>query len=459
MRWVGFLPALLGLALGQVTNFGAVPVEQGSISTEAQLRDLLRQPGAMHIVVPELTNWTFYLAQLHQPYGSTSVYVNRPEARKYCGAINTNANLSLVKVLASEETPRPAGFILPPSGGNLQGTLMEGEGLYKEMVLSKLPDPLAAWYGVIGPKPGRAYVYGSPSQGNLKAQVYLRELTWVQDSYPSLIGSYSFAAPWNGQLQVDLGRGAENLRVVGYDPTTPYRGQTLRVQDASGQDVGYVVVSSQVNRRVAGVSGVDVASEQGCDSLWDGRTLVLDLGDGPEQFYLSGCYTWREGLFGTLLRGGCNIYDSAGRLRGVPQQGGGRTFYGMYLVYGDSRCGFGNGYSWSIYRLRYETAKISESVTLYARRWRQTQREVYKGEFPVLPGGKVVVEGATYSIPELASYLMNSSITLKYARKSPLVSYLSRQIGLEEGSLVDNRLGLANPPERPKPLREFCLAP
>lgn len=458
MRLVGLLPALLGLALGQVTNFGAVPVEQGSISTEAQLRNLLQQPGAMHIVVPEITNWTFYLAQLHQPYGSTSVYVHRPEARKHCGAINTNANLSLVKVLASEEVPRPTGFILPPNGGNLQGTLMEGEGLYKEMVLSKLPDPLAAWYGVIGPKPGRAYVYGSPSQGNLKAQVYLRELTWVQDGYPSLIGSYSFAAPWNGQLQVNLGRGAENLRVVGYNPGTTYQGQTLRVQDASGQDVGYVVVSSQVNRRVAGVSG-DVASGRGCGGLWNGNMLVLDLGDGPETFYLSGCYTWNEGPLGALLRGGCNIYDSAGRLRGVPQQGGGRTFYGMFLMYGDSSCGYDTGHYWSIYRLRYETAKISESVTLYARRWRQIQREVYKGEFPVLPGGKVVVEGATYSIPELASYLMNSSITLKYARKSPLVSYLSRQIGLEEGSLVDNRLGIAQPPERPKPLREFCQAP
>jgi hypothetical protein len=263
---------------------------------------------------------------------------------------------------------------------------------------------------------------------------------------------------------VNLGRGEETLRVQGYNAATTYTGQQLRVVDASGQDVGYVVITSQVRRTVVGVSNQYAQVDGVCGDLWNnpGRTFQADLGDGPETFVLTNLVQWREGLFGALLRGGADIYDSAGRLRGVPYRGGsGGTHYGYFNLYGASWCWGGTAYSWKIYRLQYDTRKVSESVTLYARRWRQVTQEAYKGDFPVLPGGRIVVEGATYSIPELAGYLASSSVQLKYAKDSPLISYLARQMGLEEGSLVNNRLlaGVAAPPERPKPLSAFCQNP
>jgi len=457
---------LAGLVLAQLTNFGNMPISQGSVSTQSQLEALMRTPGTLHILTPEATNWSFYLANLHRRVGPSYVYVTKPEARRLCSLANGNytGNYAIVRVVPTEERPRPVAFILPPADGDLKGILFEGEGIYREMVLLNLPDPLYAWYSVVGPKVGRAYVYGSPSAGNLRAQVYLRETTWVQDTYPSLIGSYSFASPWNATLQVNLGRGEETLRVQGYNATTTYTGQQLRVVDASGQDVGYVVITSQVQRTVVGVSNQYAQVDGVCGDLWNnpGRTFQADLGDGPETFILTNLVQWREGLFGALLRGGADIYDSAGRLRGVPYTGGsGRIHYGYFNLYGASWCGFGTAYSWKIYRLQYETRKVSESVTLYARRWRQVTQEVYKGDFPVLPGGRIVVEGDTYSIPELAGYLASSSVQLRYAKDSPLISYLARQMGLEEGSLANNRLlaGVATPPERPKPLSAFCQNP
>jgi hypothetical protein len=458
---------LAGLALAQLTNFGDMPISQGSVTTQSQLETLMRTPGTLHILTPEATNWSFYLANLHQRVGQSYVYVTKPEARRLCSLANGNytGNYAIVRVVPTEERPQPVAFILPPSDGNLKGILFEGEGIYREMVLINLPDPLYAWYSVVGPKVGRAYVYGSPSAGNLRAQVYLRETTWVQDTYPSLIGSYSFAAPWNATLKVDLGRGEETLSVQGYNATTTYTVQQLRVVDASGQDVGYVVITSQVQRTVVGVSNQYAQVDGVCGDLWNnpGHTFQADLGDGPETFILTNLQQWREGLFGALLRGGADIYDSAGRLRGVPYTGGdNKIHYGYFNLYGVNWCGFGTAYSWKIYRLQYDTRKVSESVTLYARRWRQVTRgEVYKGDFAVLPEGKIVVEGDTYSIPELAGYLASSSVQLKYAKDSPLISYLARQIGLEEGSLVNNRLlaGVAAPPERPKPLSAFCQNP
>jgi hypothetical protein len=454
---------IAGLALAQLTNFGDMPISQGSVSTRSQLETLMRTPGTLHILTPEATNWSFYLANLHRGAGQSYVYVTKPEARRLCSLANGNytGNYAIVRVVPTEERPQPVAFILPPNDGNLKGILFEGEGIYREMVLLNLPDPLYAWYNVVGPKVGRAYVYGSPSAGNLRAQVYLRETTWVQDTYPSLIGFYSFAAPWNATLQVNLGRGEETLSVQGYNATTTYTGQQLRVVDASGRDVGYVVITSQVQRTVVGVSNQYAQVDGVCGDLWNnpGRTFQADLGDGPETFILTNLVQWREGLF---LRGGADIYDSAGRLRGVPYTGGsGRTHYGYFNLYGANWCWFGTAYSWKIYRLQYETRKVRESVTLYARRWRQVTREVYKGDFPVLPGGRIVVEGDTYSIPELAGYLASSSVQLRYAKDSPLISYLARQMGLEEGSLVNNRLlaGVATPPERPKPLSAFCQNP
>jgi hypothetical protein len=457
---------LAGLALAQLTNFSDMPIAQGSVTTQSQLEALMRTPGTLHILTPEATNWSFYLANLHQGVGPSHVYVTKPEARRLCSLANGNytGNYAIVRVVPTEERPQPMAFILPPTDGDLKGILFEGEGIYREMVLLNLPDPLQAWYSVVGPKVGRAYVYGSPSAGNLRAQVYLRETVWVQDTYPSLIGSYSFAAPWNATLQVNLGRGEETLSVQGYNATTTYTGQELRVVDASGQDVGYVVITSQVERIVVGVSNQYAQVDGVCGDLWNnpGHTFQADLGDGPETFILTNLQQWREGLFGVLLRGGADIYDSAGRLRGVPYRGGdGRIHYGYFNLYGASWCWFGTAYSWKIYRLQYDTRKVSESVTLYARRWRQVTQEVYKGDFPVLPGGRIVVEGDTYSIPELAGYLASSSVQLKYAKDSPLISYLARQMGLEEGSLVNNRLlaGVAAPPERPKPLSAFCQNP
>ncbi|WP_448377152.1 hypothetical protein [Fervidobacterium sp.] len=464
MRWsLAFVP-FAGLVLGQLTNFGNMPITQGGVITQSQLESLMRTPGTLHLLTPEATNWSFYLANLHQSVGSAYVYVTKPEARRLCTLANGNygGNYAIVRVVPTEERPQPVAFILPPRDGNLKGILFEGEGIYREMALLNLPDPLYAWYNLVGPKVGRAYVYGSPSAGNLRAQVYLRETVWVQDSYPSLIGSYSFAVPWNATLEVNLGRGTETLRVQGYNASTNYTGQQLRVVDASGQDVGYVVITSQVQRVAVGVSDQIVRSGDRCGDLWaSGGWFTADLGDGPETFILRNYYEWREGWFGALLRGGADIYDTAGRLRGVARSGGGRTYYGYLNVFGANWCWFGTGYNWEIYRLRYETQKVSESVTLYARRWRQTTREVYKGDFPVMPGGRVVVDGETYSIPELAGYLNSSSVTLKYAKDSPLISYLARQIGLEEGSLINNRLlaGVSTPPERPKPLSVFCQNP
>ncbi len=436
---------IAGLVLAQLTNFGNMPIPQGSVTTQSQLEALMSTPGTLHILTPEATNWSFYLANLHQRVGQSYVYVTKPEARRLCSLANGNyaGNYAIVRVVPTEERPQPVAFILPPTDGDLKGILFEGEGIYREMVLLNLPDPLQAWYSVVGPKVGRAYVYGSPSAGDLRAQVYLRETVWVQDTYPSLIGSYSFASPWNATLQVNLGRGEETLWVQGYDPNTAYRGTDLRVADASGADVGYAVLNSEVVWVDTGIDYSRTARYNG--TLYHNYYFDFDPGTGMETFraveYAATCYP----IIGCPWRG-YYIYDLDGRYRGSGQ---------------GSQCGLA-WCTWAdIHPRRREMRKERENVSLYARRWRQVTQEVYKGDFPVMPEGRVVVEGDTYSIPELAGYLASSSAQLRYAKDSPLISYLVRQMGLEEGSLVNNRLlaGVATPPERPKPLSAFCQNP
>lgn len=464
MRKALFLLPLSGLVFAQLTNFFGAgnPVSTGNVTTRSQLQTLLATRGEMHLVVPQATDWTFYLAGLHAPYGSVKVYVQRPEARRLCrlSGGNPTGNYALVQVLATENPPTPMGMILPPDGSDLKGVLLEGDGLYKEMVLVDLPDPLAAWYNLVGgPKRGRAYVTGSPSQGNLRADVYLQEEVWERSDYPELVGTFSFTAPWNGTFTADLGKGPETLTLSGYSSSTQYSGTTLRVLDASGQDIGYAVLTSQGSRRVVGVDTSTVRTGGGCGNYWNGMVFTADVGGGPETFYLANCYRWGEGFLGILLRGGCDIYDSEGRLRGAARSGGGRTYYGFFLLYGANYCWLGTAYDWQIYPLKYEYRKTSESVVLYARKWRKVVREVYKGNFAVLPGGKVYVEGSYYSIPELAGYLNTNTTTLKFAKDSPLVSYLAKQIGLDRGSNAGDfwaRQAGAQTPEKPKPLGEFC---
>lgn len=453
---------LMGLALGQVTNLPKELGNRGEVSTQASLDSLLRTPGTLHLVVPEASNWAFYLASRHTTLsgGQSRIYINKVEARRLCSTLQDfSGNWSLVRVLASEKQLTPLGFILPPDRTTPKGVLMEGEGLYKEMALVQIPDPVAAWYSLIGPKEGRAYVTGSPSQANLMAEVYLKELTWVREAAPSYIGTRTEGTNFTGTLVVDLGRGPETVTLSGYRAGTIYNGSTLRVLDSSGQDIGYAVITSNYNRVVVGVDTSTYRTGGFCgNGYWSGSTFTADVGSGPETFRLANCFQWREGLFGALLRGGCDIYDSEGRLRSPPRTGGGRTYYGFFILYGANFCQFNSYNEWRIHPLKYEYRKTGDNIALYLKRWKQEAREVYKGRFAVLPRGRVLVEGNYYSIPELAAYL-NPGPKLTYVKDSEYAAYLARSLGIEEGSLMGSYLGRVGGtpnPERPKELSVFC---
>lgn len=454
---------LLGVALAQITNLPKEVGTRGEVRTQADLDNLLRTAGTLHIVSPEASNWTFYLASRHTSLtgGKSQVYINKTEASKLCGTLRDfTGNWSLVYVLPSNQTLKPMAFILPPDRANLKGVLMEGEGVYKEMALLKIPDPVSAWYNLIGPKEGRAYVTGSPSQANLVADVYLKETVWVREATPTYIGTRTEGTSFNGTLSVDLGRGTETITLSGYQAGTIYNGTTLRVLDAGGQDIGYAVITSNYSRVVVGVDTSSYRTGGFCGGgYWNGSTFTADVGSGQETFRLANCFQWREGFLGSLLRGGCDIYDSAGRLRGAPRTGGGRTYYGLFILYGANFCWFNPYNEWRIYPLKYEDRKTGDNIALYLRKWKQETQEVYKGKFAVLPGGKVYVDNAYYTIPELAAYL-NPGPKLTYVKDSEYASYLARSLGIAEGSLMGNylgrQIGQSNTPEKPKPLSLFC---
>ena len=455
MRGLWALAVFLGVASAQVVS--SVPDylgTKGTVLTKEDFLSLMAEPGDLHLVVPELSNWAYYVAETHRAQSGDDayLYVPRPVADQACPGLSTNVHAHYLRVLPTQGTVPAVGLLVPPEGGDFGGMVLEGSGLYRPIDFQTRPQ-VPGYYDLVGPKKGRAYVYGSWDAGDLQGKVWLYETHLTLDAYPTARGTQRFGAPWNGRFTMNVGNGDEAFRLDGYDPGRRYQGDRLTILDASGRERGYAVLTSSGQETYSGVDCNIKRTLTYCGNYAPG-TVTGDVGAGPERFYIRECRTrctaW---IFGVCVRQilECKVYDTRDWLRGAGWK--------AWMAFGWGDCGSGDVTEITVCGLRRSYQKQGEEVEIYLKGWHEESSWVYKGIFPMLPGGRFRVEGDDYTATAFAAYKRPLENTIHYVKDSALAAYLAQQIGLGRGTNVGDylaRQGMRTGFDHPVSLEEYC---
>lgn len=484
MRW-RLLIALLSLSFAVTQE--TILIDQlldgtaGEVRTKGELQALLSRPGELQLLVPELTPWAVYLAQLHRDFGPSTILIGQDTADALCQA-GSVMGANLTQVLPSEGISRALGLLLPPDD-ELQGVVLEGSGLYREMALIDLPDPLEARFNLVGEREAWANVRGSIIGGSLTAEVFFPKRTWVLEPPIERRGEQYFAHPWNGRLQLNLGRGEETLRLSSYLATIRYHNAQRNLLTEEGEVVGYGVLYSDVTQQFLSYGDPPARGEQ-CIYFGGNPFQVANSGNwsfvvAGRRYYTRNCQNYRvsEAIILQADRITCDVYDEAGRLVAprLPDRATTHSCTDSMLRGGDCRgivikgsnfntCNAENGRrSWhrlqvALPQPRYSEQKRGERVEIYSGRLTPITIDEPQGTFPIEIGGWVTVNGERFYIPELAAFGIPQEHTISYRTDTYLGGQLGTVMSLGAGGTIGGFFGGMGVelPLAPLPLSRYC---
>ena len=362
--------------------------------------------------VPEVTPWTFQLAQEFQARVGGPVRFVVPEgtALSYCPTGYRSDPRFHVLPRPSLDKKDALAVIWPPQNASQKGAAMAGRFLvdrpdWPETDYVSFTTPLLPT--VEGLPEARADVWGYISQANLRARVWFRE--WTIASRYTTSFSFSRDSSWDGTFTHRGARGEEGFRLANYPPPSGASSATLGVRDTADRDRG--VAYLEIQREVAGYE-VDTSRPQSVRTTVyanpvEGITFTWD----GEDFVTYNCAYSRTVRWTRIYA--CRFKDSGGRDRGYGEVG---AYYSQRNIGG------------VIYPLKPLYRVTGYRVTVYLRDWVQVDRAASDNDRPVEAGGHVTAEGKRYRIPGLEGYLSPTGKEIEAVEGDPYVTYLTRSL-------------------------------
>ncbi|RTH03683.1 hypothetical protein CSW47_08295 [Thermus scotoductus] len=415
--------------------------------------------------VPEVSPWTFQLAQEYQARVGGGVRFVVPEgtAQSYCPTGYRNDTRFHVLPRPSLDKQNSLAVIWPPQNASQKGAAMAGRYLVDRPDWPDGPDCLSQTVALVPTTSdlpeARAYLYGCISQANLKARVEFKEMTlgepylvWRRQGW-SWSYIYSYRKDWDGKATFDLGGGDEEVRITLPSSAPTDWTRVEPVKDAKGRDRGYAYVKATVERTLDTRNTISLTYKDQRTAPWDfsfqhgGETFTLWWTDPWRQ--LNRCGRSSNPFYSPSYPLTCEVRDGQNRVRGS-------ATVNMRMVW---------EWQWiATIRVPYYDYAITlpawkESVTgwqayWYLSRWQTTWRAATDNDRPVEAGGYVTAEGKRYRIPGLEGYLMPQGREIEAVEGDPYVTYITRSL------LPDrNPYGGLNREEAKtwyKPLSQWC---
>lgn len=231
--------------------------------------------------VPEVSPWTFQLAQEYQARVGGGVRYVVPEgtATSYCPTSYRNDTRFYVLPRPSLDKKDALAVIWPPQNASQKGAAMAGRYLVDRPDWPDGSDCLGQVLNLVPTTSGlpeaRAYLYGCISQANLKAQVQFKEMTLGQ---PTLVWRwqgwnwsyiYSYGKDWDGRATFDLGNGNEEVRITLPSPAPTDWTRVEPVRDAQDRNRGYAYVKATVERTLDTSNSTSLTYKDQRTAPWD----------------------------------------------------------------------------------------------------------------------------------------------------------------------------------------------
>ncbi|WP_038042070.1 hypothetical protein [Thermus tengchongensis] len=414
--------------------------------------------------VPEVSPWTFQLAQEYQARVGGGVRFVVPEgtAQSYCPTGYRNDTRFYVLPRPSLDKQNSLAVIWPPQNASQKGAAMAGRYLVDRPDWPDGPDCLSQTLALVPTTSGlpeaRAYLYGCISQANLKARVEFKEKTLGQPylvwEWNGLQYKYIWTYPgdWNGRATFNLGDGDEEVKITLPNPAPTSWTRVEPVTDAQGRNRGYAQVLalgtwSQDTQNPQSLSYTNQATPPWQFSFggnfgqgWESFTLKWKT---PFGFYVPCGQNWPWG-YTTSYPITCDVVRADGVVRGTATVN--RQVINWWTIRYD-------------YAIQVYPWKLSVSqwwVMWYLSRWQITWRAATDNDRPVEAGGYVAAEGRRYRVPGLEGYLMPQGREIEAVEGDPYVTYITR-------SLLPDRIpyaqtGRPEAQEWYKPLAQWCQA-
>lgn len=413
--------------------------------------------------VPEVSPWTFLLAQEYQAQVGGGVRFVVPEgtALNYCSTGYRNDTRFHVLPRHSLDKQNSLAVIWPPQNASQKGAALTGRYLVDRPDWPDGPDCLGQTVALVPTTSNlpeaRAYLYGCISQANLKARVEFKESSLGPVGY---VDYRAYGGNWDGRDSFDLGNGPETIRLSMNGVSTNTWIRVEPALDAQDRNRGYAQVYKQ------GTVSMDISQAETATTPWyinqdpphsylhNGESLTirdcrLTRLIGTESSYNSG---FDEITY--IYEAACQIYDAAGRWRGTTVS---EYRYTYRLVdRGDRVSRYITDRRWkhnlTVYRLR-ETIQ-GYYVYWYLSRWQTTWRAATDNDRPVEAGGYVTAEGKRYRIPGLEGYLMSQGREIEAVEGDPYVTYITRSLLPDRNPYAQT--GRPEAQEWYKPLAQWC---
>ncbi|WP_135256424.1 hypothetical protein [Thermus caldilimi] len=404
------------------------------------------------VFVPEVSPWTFQLAQEYQARVGGPVRFVVPEgtAQSYCPTTYRNDSRFHVLPKPSLDKKDSLAVIWPPQNASQKGAAMAGRYLVDRPDWPDGPDCLGQTLALVpavqGLPEARAYLYGCISQANLKARVEFKETALGGVGY---VGYRTYGRDWSGSDTFDLGNGTEEVRIILPSPPPTAWTRVEPATDTQGRNRGYAQVYAQATTTWSLDTTQTVGRTGAFSQYWysspEGRTFVADVGRGPETLWFRGCSVLSSNYPDTVY--GCGVRDGQNQDRGRARVTVREVFWGEMETYSFS-------YTADLYPWKATVQITSWQAYWYLSRWQVTWRLAADNDRPVEPGGFVTAEGKRYRIPGLEGYLMPQGKEIEAVEGDPYVTYITRSLLPDRNPYAQT--GRSEAQEWYKPLAQWC---